>query len=1018
MASFGNVLNLLDERYLNLHDVVGNVEPMPTLVPYQEYAQDVIVMSMDTEHELFMGLMHDFTARLAQGTRKEIWTWLVQWEVDSHEDSQPGASAPSPKKPRLEAGEPKTESSPQEPKPRAPIIDIFDRCVINAELMKEEDLLRILIDIVQADSMIVPNFIEFLYRWIDYYEGDGTALKAALKWEIPSLWDFEYHPLVLPGDIKKEITEHEAKKRKDREMEKGDEHSGTPVKASRVKDLAQGSPTKKMREKPNLATMERQAEDSERLQYREVKYGIRPPNIKLPLPQLINIPRGAAQRAKYYAACFKSRHRALVHLMESGLSMQQISNYQKLQKEHPKDTPETSEDGSQELKGLRHYFKDADQAQDIYKLKEKLQLQRAKQKEIAISDKLAVEAQHVGAMGATDNSSGIPLIPPTPSYDRPPDVAGDMMRRIQAAKLTGPEKMNFVPTPIVGWMKSSFFEGAKDPQSLPAAVQPAFALPRGLPTANNIAVTQFMSPEQAQNILPLMNPRSRTALAANIALRTSNNQVPMLSNATVGATRQAPQGAQAFTTTSFPSMASDTNVGMTAGANQPRSTSLPYLPPPPIRPPTVAGSRPTLPFLPPPVRPPASAIAPSSGPTLPPFGQRSSSLPSDGQPSTYSLHQPSQTNFSSGQVTPRALLGLPMPPQASRPQQANPRASAMRPLPASHFPPLPGAPGHPPHAGPSQPRPVPPPIIVTPAAIQRPEQHQPILPPPSGSMLSPPRPGIQRNAPTPLNIPPAPAPAPPSPFTSLAPSLLATTPFLPSDPLRVPIQIYFPKIVVPGNRIGPGGTRLGTDGAIETDALLVGHTIPGSGKISLSKVLFLPVGVWSNTTNRLAKGAYHRLETYAAPPGHPALKGKDTPGAGICHAAVYQKLVAAYNMMRSTQREHAVTKRWRASKGPMTQVERGAVWEGYGVTLDRAIEMSAAERLGADVESWIVDEGTCEKPESRMTEEELREKREQRELEELVAAEEEAGWDWDEYLEKMSGEGVHGSGREYFERMG
>lgn len=41
---------------------------------------------------------------------------------------------------------------------------------------------------------------------------------------------------------------------------------------SRAEDLIQGSPTKKMREKPDLAAMERQTEGSERLGYREVKY--------------------------------------------------------------------------------------------------------------------------------------------------------------------------------------------------------------------------------------------------------------------------------------------------------------------------------------------------------------------------------------------------------------------------------------------------------------------------------------------------------------------------------------------------------------------------------------------------------------------------------------------------------------------------------------------------------------------------------------------------------------------------
>jgi len=211
--------------------------------------------------------------------------------------------------------------------------------------------------------------------------------------------------------------------------------------------------------------------------------------------------------------------------------------------------------------------------------------------------------------------------------------------------------------------------------------------------------------------------------------------------------------------------------------------------------------------------------------------------------------------------------------------------------------------------------------------------------------------------------------------------------------------MYFPRVITPGNGIGPGGSRLGNNGVIETDALLVGHTQPGTGKITLSKALFLPLGVWENTQNRVRKKAYQVLETYAPPPGHPGLKRRGTVGSGSCHAAVYRKLTEAYNMMRSSspkQRELDLTKRWRASKGPMTQQDRGAVWEGYGVTLDREIVMSAQERQGALVYKWLVDEGVDKKPEAKMTEEEVWLAQRRRELEELERQEEEMGIDWDE----------------------
>jgi hypothetical protein len=244
MASFGKVLDLLDERYLDLvHDVVGNVELMPTLVPYEDYTQNVLVFRMDTNHSLFMALIHEFTERIVKETEKEVWTWCVQWEVESYQVQRLSASAPSPKKPRLEADEPMTGPDEQQSQHREPVIDIFEKCVIDADLMKEEDMLRILIDIVQVDSTIVPNFIEFLYRWIDYYEGDGTALKAALRWEIPSLWDFEYHPLILPADIKKQMEKDKSELGKGQGSAKADDHGRQFSSTSRAEDLVHGSPT-------------------------------------------------------------------------------------------------------------------------------------------------------------------------------------------------------------------------------------------------------------------------------------------------------------------------------------------------------------------------------------------------------------------------------------------------------------------------------------------------------------------------------------------------------------------------------------------------------------------------------------------------------------------------------------------------------------------------------------------------------------------------------------------------------
>jgi len=177
---------------------------------------------------------------------------------------------------------------------------------------------------------------------------------------------------------------------------------------------------------------------------------------------------------------------------------------------------------------------------------------------------------------------------------------------------------------------------------------------------------------------------------------------------------------------------------------------------------------------------------------------------------------------------------------------------------------------------------------------------------------------------------------------------------------------------------------MGDGGVVQTDALLAGYCKPGSGKIVLSKAILLPVGVWSNTLRRVRRGAYNVLETYAAPSRHakgrqPASVGSTVSPSDITspHRAIYEKLVQACALMyTSTKRETELTKRWRVTKGPMTLVDRGAVWEGWAAYVDRGIEMSAKERQGAVLSSGIIDGGV----EKKMDEEALRRKREMDEL--------------------------------------
>jgi hypothetical protein len=959
MASFGKVLDLLDERYLNIQDVIGYVEPLPTLVPYEEYTQNVLVYRMDTNLELFMALIQDFTERKALETGKELWTWCVQWEVDNESSHRSSAPTPSPKKPRLDIEQASAPPDEQGTQSRKSLIDIFERCILPSGLIQEEDMLRILIDIVQVDSSLVPNFIEFLYRWVDYYEGDGKALKAAMRWEIPSLWEFEYHPLVLPTDVKRRMEEEKLTKEKADDADKSGEGVGTsarPSSNSRAEDLAQGSPTKKMREKPNVAEMERQVEESERLQYREVKFGLQPPKMNRPLPPLVNIPQDRIKRIKYYAACFKSRQRALVLLLEAGITMQQMGNYVRLQEEHPRDTPG---DGDPKiLQGLRNYHKDAAAAQQHFDLKEKLQLQREKQKESSISYKLAIEAQLAASNGVSEGLAGFPLIPPTPyvSHSGRSDMATAMMAKLKALRTHGEERINVIPTPLVGRMKSKLFDGAKDRQTLNESRRP-IALQR-IPHAS------FGSVEEGSDLGSEDDDDSdeNTDLMINQSLLLAASATPTALHPNLPQPRlplprlplhpvAVPVQPAHLHTQSFA-------IPMASGAAQSQGAAVPQHVADYMRTLTPEQAQRLLPLLNPAARQAAAdrlGLQVSNGNAhalllhthathMPIPGPNT--LSSAAMESSVSITQALQTTQTSSTVETGEVRQAPIPflplPKSSSPTTAL-SLQPPRPLPPPQL------------AFPQQPIQLPSRPALPQIQITQPHASS------AGPTLSPPRPGIQRNAPLPLNLMPPPA----SPFSSFAPSLLATTPFA-APPHSVPIQIYLPKIIVPGNGIGPGGARMGNNGATETDAFLVGHLHPGSAKLVLSRAIFMPVGVWENTLTRVRKGKYDVLETYAATASHPKLKGNGPsyrfPEGMGAHEAVYKKFAQVYNIMRSsTDRERDLTKRWRATKGPMTQRDRGAVWEGWAVCLDREIEMGAEERRGAFLSSGLIDEGVHRK---------------------------------------------------------
>ncbi|KAF1976105.1 hypothetical protein BU23DRAFT_60807 [Bimuria novae-zelandiae CBS 107.79] len=451
MSSYGKVPDLLDERYLNLQDVIGNVKPFPMLLPYEQYVQNILVYRIDTNHEIYLPLLQDFTDRIAGYSRlvskdAEAWTWMVQWDVES-----PTADAPTRKKQRLDAG----PMSAAQAQAKKPLMTKFERRLLSPELFQEEHILRILIDIVQVESKLVPNYVEFLYQWIDYYEGGGQALKAALRMEIPSLWLFEYHPLPLfSNDGKDKDNEEEVD-----ELEKVAEEMGEKLT------------TCKRKEPLALEEMERLTEQSERMQYREVKFGIQRPvdPSDEPLPPLINVPHDDKKRQHYYAACFKNRQRAFFLLQEAGITARQIANYKKLQPMSPQETPEDI-NGS----GFLNYYKEEPCAHAVFLEKKRLEERREKQREVSLSSRLAEEARIAATTSAAQEN---PLLPPalipfrsfsqSTSHDEPTNpAAAAYISKLREKEARDPP-IRTVPAAMLGKCKSKAFRRAAPRVSTP-----------------------------------------------------------------------------------------------------------------------------------------------------------------------------------------------------------------------------------------------------------------------------------------------------------------------------------------------------------------------------------------------------------------------------------------------------------------------------------------------------------------------------------------------------------------------
>ncbi|USP76764.1 uncharacterized protein yc1106_04038 [Curvularia clavata] len=887
MASFGTVVDLFNDRELHLQDVYGNVEPLCTLMPYEEYKHNVLVYCLDSSAEAFVSHLQTLTEHQARKTAsKEIWTWCVQWKVGSDAAQQPLATRHLTKKPRLGSAQPNA-STVQPSRRTAGAITARPR-VIPAELIKKDDMQRILVDIVQVNTSIVPNFIEFLYRWIDFYLGDGRALKAALFGEIPSLWDFERHPRTVPDDIKKRIDSETY------------DMTATNLNAEEV---AMNSPTRTLRERPDLAALERKAEESERLQYREVRFGMQPPSLDEPLPPLINIPRDDDERARYYAACFKSRQRAFYMLTDAGVTPQNMRDYIRGQEENVKDTPFRGGFG------LFNYERDAKMTQVVFAEDE---AQLKKQREIAISNRLAEEAQALGYR-IMPNPSGVPLVPPMSSRTQHHDVATEFMLKLRAARPVDVNRISVVPDPLVGKMNSEMFRDAMDRDTMIKSLMSRVLVPPRTPVhyqpglGSNAAGNGGISLPRPPELPPLPRP----------------NLPPL------------PQPYQIQTN---PGEAFGNGIGL----------PTPRPPTPGIPSPLPAPGFPPI-YLPPGALPPGM-----SPPRLPPdFPLMFPSLGSEQLAST------------SGTVPPHLQLGFGHQPSASG--AAPPPGFA----PGQQPPVLGTAPGLPPQGFPLQ-LPVAqrePNIFSLESSLNYSTQQQGrhMNFPPPVNVFPPPSASMQRNAPAPLNLAP-----PPSPFSSLPASMLATSP-LAAPQATVAVQIYFPRVVVPANIIGPGGAKLGNGGCAETDAILIGSVKPGSGEIQINRAVFLPMGIWPRISEMAREKRGYTVETFLE---------HASGQKGVPHQVAYEKLKQAYNFIirkPDDVRERELTKRWRVTNGPMTETKRGAIWEGWAAVVDREIKITKPERTGAVMfdslingrdEAWLEKEARLRELEALMEEEE------------------------------------------------
>ncbi|KAF2741988.1 hypothetical protein M011DRAFT_482044 [Sporormia fimetaria CBS 119925] len=904
MAAHGRVLDLFDEAsFPRLRDVTGNIRDFPELVPYEEYRCPIRLYKMDSDHNHFQDHLQHRTDLYAHQLRQELWTWLVQWKLDTDVDNVR-------LEPRLQSRNPTLWTQDDQNALSKSLARDEDRLgrlppkglrntYLDDDLKREEPVMRVMLQIVQTDAQLVPNFIDLLYQVIDWLGGDGCAARCALNNEIPTLAEFEQRPDHLLN------------------------HSVFTTTTPSTKSS-----------------------------YHETSFGLHPPASQHEARHG-NIPANLDKKKRYLAACFRARHRAIEALQGAGMTIEQIRNYTAFQTEHPLRTPKQGRDGRD---GLGPFLRD---------------MIMTEQGPFARSSAVRSAARPGVRFAAVQHETDAPCHPSVCSTGR------------------GQLRLNMVPPHLYTRLRSTLF---RTEYGLGTFGQGITRI-RGAASAAGYSAHTVAVREDTL--------RKDTSCEADVPYSSSGEDSdgpPEVIGSIPPGPLQLPISTRAHgPLRTVGQMWNSLSMAPQQGQAHFQPSVQGWLSNPPAR---VVPDRLQIH-----VPPPASTLAfPQTIPSVHPTaqGQFQPANPSWGLPhggNQSHVHAPASAQGAPGNHQPMRHLGSG--------HHYGPAQGGGSSLPFSMFPssssihtqaraaPLGGSTDRPPggilsqfHA-----------LLQKASGGTLAAQSQNGLPPlASPTQLTP---GLEslHFATSPVT-PTAPTPSLPV----LNPNLIPVTPQEAIDRLTslggplprtannaIPVLLYFPAIVKP---------QISSQFDECTDAVMLGYLQPGATGIEFTRAVFFPISIDGEIRSCMRAG-FVTLEYYL--PGRATQgnwKGKMKMKADISgHGKVYEKLAMAHGLMTACEdREEDVTKRWRVTSGRVVNGCRGAVWEGWGLRVDRMLTLSAEEREGACVKVRV---GGMEDRRER----ELREEQKRREKE-LLEEEDDEDEEDDEEGQEFGGVNV------------